>query len=161
MRVVAVGNNKNGDDDPCNFHKHNDKKCPEGYPSHHIIQDMFFRIGGRSSLLRPNGAPTLGDGMSICLEKDSHRDLHDAIDARLEKLGPTANLFDLADISADELKKILNAKGLNCDDEIDAVRDKFKNDLGSKGRELLGRSANKLGRSAEDALRGSWGLPPK
>ncbi|MBC9248361.1 DUF4150 domain-containing protein [Paracoccus sp. 11-3] len=159
VRVVAAPN-RGGPGGPCDFHQHDAKGCPQNYQSHHIIQDMFFRIGGRNSVLRPNGAPTLGSGMAICLEEAAHSALHDRINGRLIGIGETANLFDLADISADELKKLLKEKGLNCDSEIDRILDEFKKNLGERGNELLGRRAARPGAQATEALRDSWGLPP-
>ncbi|WP_406720544.1 DUF4150 domain-containing protein [Thioclava litoralis] len=157
---VAQGNKKPGGGNPCNFHKHSEKQCPEGYQSHHIIQDMFFRIGGRKSLERPNGAPTIGEGEAICIRSKQHRILHKNINDRLKEIGKTANLFDLADISADELKKLLKRHGLNCDKEIDKILKKFKDSLGERGKELLGRVKRIPGSAAEQKLRDSW-FPPQ
>ena len=120
---------------------------------------MFFRIGGRGSIERPTGAPTLPDGMSICLETSAHDELHSRVNARLNQIGPTANLFDLADISANELKDILKAKNVDCDSEIDRLVKEFKDALGPNGENLLGRSSNRPGSAAENILRDNWGLP--
>lgn len=77
----------------------------------------------------------------------------------MKKLGPTANLFDLADLSADELKKLLRERGMNCDAQIDKILREFKKNLGDKGHELIGRATKRPGPTQERTLRESWGLP--
>lgn len=64
-----------------------------------------------------------------------------------------------ADLSANELKKILNDGGVNCDQEIDDLLEAFKKDLGENGSELLGRSSTRPGSAAENMLRDNWAAP--
>ena len=80
------------------------------------------------------------------------------VEADLRRLGPTANLFDLADMSASELKRILRRGGMNCDEEIDQVLRGFKDGLGENGNQLLGRSLNRPGSAAENILCENWGF---
>ena len=61
-----------------------------GSHAHHIVPDMCYRTGRRgSSDPRVPGAPSLGEGMCICLKHNQHSGLHSSLNGNLRTLGST------------------------------------------------------------------------
>ncbi|TCM86474.1 DUF4150 domain-containing protein [Rhodovulum steppense] len=66
----------------------NKVKCKKGSHAHHIVPDMCYRTGTRGSTGgRMPGAPSLNQGMCVCLTHKQHSGLHSSLNADLKKLG--------------------------------------------------------------------------
>jgi hypothetical protein len=67
------------------------KICPG--EAHHIVPDMALRYGNRTDGIRGEGripnAPSLGQGMTVCLRNDMHSGLHTSLNTTLGTLGST------------------------------------------------------------------------
>lgn len=99
--------------------KPNKKKCRKDGEAHHVIPDAVYRTYDRNDssglssvnneLQRMNGAPTMNDGIAICMSKKKHKKLHKRMNRRIKALGEDG----VADL--DEIKKI-------CQEELANVK---------------------------------------
>ena len=68
--------------------QYNQIDCPSGSHAHHIVPDMCYRTGTRgSSAPRVPNAPSLGEGMCICLTHSQHSNLHSSLNSSLRAMG--------------------------------------------------------------------------
>lgn len=142
-----------GEKDECEPEPYDENKCSEGEAAHHIIPDFILRVGTRLDPgLRMPGAPSLGNGPSICLNKDDHTEVHrqisDGMRAKLSSNG-TITLKDVLDISIDALDKVKP----DCKRQFEKpIRDAFK-DIPA---DTLGRGLMKTTAELRDLLTKSW-----
>lgn len=71
-----------------------DQCSQRGGNAHHIVPDRTYRLGSRpsgplasSTVNRIRGAPTLNDGMSVCLSPAQHTAAHAVADPAVQALG--------------------------------------------------------------------------
>jgi hypothetical protein len=79
--------------------------CPDGSDRHHIVPDMVYRLTPRrlpvAQQVRAPAAPTLNEGMCICLVRDTqHQGLHANVNQRIAALGANGNPVGTAPIGA-------------------------------------------------------------
>ncbi len=153
------------------------KKCNEkGGEAHHIVPDKAFRTGTRAEAgdtkKRIKKAPSLGEGVCICLRPDAHTKLHESERNKLNALGKSVlenktgaaletakasaehGTADVADIhgacqeSLDTLNPTGNDKIGECIEiakkEVDKQADRFEPDQ-------TGRTSNALPNAAAKA----------
>lgn len=61
----------------CHLVPYDELECPPEHDAHHVVPDFTGRTGTRkASGARIPGAPTLGEGLAICLPKPSHLEVH-------------------------------------------------------------------------------------
>lgn len=144
-----------GDKDECEPEPYDENECSKEKKeaAHHIIPDFILRLGTRLDPgLRMPGAPSLGDGPSICLNKEDHVRVHkemaQGMRAKLSSNG-TITLKDVLDTAIDALDKVKP----DCKRQFEQpVRDSFK----SIPQEMLGRGLMKSTGELRDALTKMW-----
>lgn len=93
--------------DPCKTGPYDDLECDPGEHRHHIISDYVIRAGRRADTsMRLPGAPSLGEGPSICVSPETHRTIHRRMDHDVSQLGAGATLEDVKKIAMDVLEEV-------------------------------------------------------
>ncbi|MBN8757291.1 MULTISPECIES: DUF4150 domain-containing protein [Variovorax] len=142
-----------GNKDECEPEPYDENQCSEGEAAHHIIPDFILRVGTRLDPgVRMPGAPSLGKGPSICLNKEDHTQVHDKIAkgmrAKLASNG-TITLKDVMDVAIDALDQVKP----DCKRQFEQpVRDAFKD----VPQEMLGRGMMKTNAELREALTRMW-----
>jgi hypothetical protein len=135
--------------DPCRTGRFDELECESGEHRHHIISDYIIRAGRRlETATRLPGAPSLGEGPSICLDPDTHRTIHRNMDARVAALGSSGTLADVKRIAMEEIE----AAKPECASKLDDIRQQLEDAFQNMGDDAPVRTSPRLP-SAEDAIR--------
>ncbi len=144
LKAASGGGNNNKNvqvqgEDPCFIGPYNKNKCPGGF-KHHVVPDRVLNFAAGSSSRIPN-APSYGQGMTICLSKQEHLDVHSILDPALEALGKnsstgagTAPMSQIVDKSIEAAEKVRP----ECKGKFDKVREQYKSMGNQPGRTTKG-----------------------
>ena len=139
--------------DPCNLKPYEEKDCPKGEAAHHVIADSVLRYGTRGSDTRIPNAPSLEEGLTICLSKSEHQQVHAIMDKAIAKLGQSsatgAGTAPMDQIVEEAIKAIEQVKP-ECKGKFQKVRDQFEHMGDQPGRTT--RNPPKAGSPAAGTL---------
>lgn len=120
-------------DDPCDLKPFNQNKCPAGR-KHHVVADYVLRYGTRlQSNMRIPNAPSLNEGLTICLSPSEHTAVHAIMDKAVAQLGGaagTAPMNQIVETAIDALEKVKP----ECKGQLEDVRKQFEHMGDQQGR---------------------------
>ena len=131
------GNNNNvkvTGHDPCDTGPYSDKDCPPEYEAHHIIADMVLRYGVRGSDTRIPNAPSLDEGLTICLSQSEHDRVHKIMNDAMKGMrsdpsngvpgtAPMNKIVDMAIDAVEQVKPECKGKFENVRKQFEAMGD--------------------------------------
>ncbi|MFE8645581.1 hypothetical protein ACFX58_10900 [Sphingomonas sp. NCPPB 2930] len=148
----------------CELVPHNELECPPGQDRHHVVPDFTYRTGARpkkgsDTAGRAPGAPTLDNGLAICLSDEEHKAAHredkrfkGASDStRGGAVAGTMTGQQAKTISASNVEKATGGKkggGCSKQDLMDQLRKQTEDDAVLRGDKSL-KAFNKRDGAAE------------